>query len=147
MDADLQHPPECIPQIIEKFEEGYDTIVGERGTTLSGGQKQRVAIARILTSNKPVIVFDDSLSAVDTETDLMIRKALKEKNKDTTMIIITHRTTTAKEADKIIVLDNGVVSEMGTHEELAYGTGLYSKLWEIQGKLEEEFLRVLNGGE
>jgi ATP-binding cassette subfamily B protein len=77
----------------------------------------------------------------------MIRKALKEKNKDTTMIIITHRTTTAKEADKIVVLDNGIVSEMGTHEELANGTGLYSKLWEIQGKLEEEFLRVLNGGE
>ena len=137
----------ALQEEIEKFEEGYDTIVGERGTTLSGGQKQRVAIARILTSNKPVIVFDDSLSAVDTETDLMIRKALKEKNKDTTMIIITHRTTTAKEADKIVVLDNGVVSEMGTHEELAYGTGLYSKLWEIQGKLEEEFLRVLNGGE
>lgn len=137
----------ALQEEIEKFEEGYDTIVGERGTTLSGGQKQRVAIARILTSNKPVIVFDDSLSAVDTETDLMIRKALKEKNKDTTMIIITHRTTTAKEADKIVVLDNGVVSEMGTHEELAYGTGLYSKLWKIQGKLEEEFLRVLNGGE
>lgn len=137
----------ALQEEIEKFEEGYDTIVGERGTTLSGGQKQRVAIARILTSNKPVIVFDDSLSAVDTETDLMIRKALKEKNKDTTMIIITHRTTTAKEADKIVVLDNGVVSEMGTHEELAHGTGLYSKLWEIQGKLEEEFLKVLNGGE
>ena len=80
----------ALQEEIEKFEEGYDTIVGERGTTLSGGQKQRVAIARILTSNKPVIVFDDSLSAVDTETDLMIRKALKEKNKDTTMIIITH---------------------------------------------------------
>lgn len=137
----------ALQEEIEKFEEGYDTIVGERGTTLSGGQKQRVAIARILTSNKPVIVFDDSLSAVDTETDLMIRKALKEKNKDTTMIIITHRTTTAKEADKIVVLDNGIVSEIGTHEELANGTGLYSKLWEIQGKLEEEFLKVLNGGE
>ena len=137
----------ALQEEIEKFEEGYDTIVGERGTTLSGGQKQRVAIARILTSNKPVIVFDDSLSAVDTETDLMIRRALKEKNKDTTMIIITHRTTTAKEADKIIVLNDGVVSEMGTHDELAYGTGLYSKLWSIQGKLEEEFLKVLNGGE
>ena len=137
----------ALQEEIEKFEEGYDTIVGERGTTLSGGQKQRVAIARILTSNKPVIVFDDSLSAVDTETDLMIRKALKEKNKDTTMIIITHRTTTAKEADKIVVLDNGIVSEIGTHEELANGTGLYSKLWEIQGKLEEEFLKVLDGGE
>ncbi len=136
-----------LQEEIDKFEEGYDTIVGERGTTLSGGQKQRVAIARILTSDKPVIVFDDSLSAVDTETDLMIRRALKEKNKDTTTIIITHRTTTAKEADKIIVLDNGIVSEMGTHEELAYGNGLYSKLWSIQGKLEEEFLKVLNGGE
>lgn len=137
----------ALQEEIEKFEEGYDTIVGERGTTLSGGQKQRVAIARILTSDKPIIIFDDSLSAVDTETDLMIRKALKEKNKDTTTIIITHRTTTAKEADKIIVLDNGIVSEMGTHEDLAYGNGLYSKLWSIQGRLEEEFLKVLNGGE
>ena len=136
-----------IDEDISKFELGYDTIVGERGTTLSGGQKQRVAIARILTSDKPVIVFDDSLSAVDTETDLMIRRALKKKNKDTTMIIITHRTTTAKEADKIIVLDKGSVSEIGTHEELLNNNGLYSKLWGIQGILEEEFLKVLNGGE
>lgn len=136
-----------IAEDILKFEDGYNTIVGERGTTLSGGQKQRVAIARILTSDKPIIVFDDSLSAVDTETDLLIRTALKKKNKDTTMIIITHRTTTAKEADKIVVLDNGVVSEMGTHEELVNNNKLYSKLWSIQGQLEEEFLKVLNGGE
>ena len=87
------------------------------------------------------------MSAVDTETDLMIRRALKKKNKDTTMIIITHRTTTAKEADKIIVLDKGSVSEIGTHEELLNNNGLYSKLWGIQGILEEEFLKVLNGGE
>ena len=137
----------ALQEEIDKFEEGYDTIVGERGTTLSGGQKQRVAIARILTSDKPIIVFDDSLSAVDTETDLMIRRALKEKNNNTTMIIITHRTTTAKEADKIIVLEDGIVSAMGTHDELANKEGLYAKLWSIQGRLEEEFLKVLNGGE
>ncbi len=132
---------------INKFEKGYKTLVGEKGTTLSGGQKQRVAIARILVENSPVIIFDDSLSALDSKTDLLIRRALKEKNKNQTMIIITHRTTTAKEADKIIVLDKGSVESIGTHEELAQKEGLYKELWAIQGKLEEEFLKVMNGGE
>lgn len=137
----------AIHEDILTFEQGYETIVGEKGTTLSGGQKQRVAIARMLTSNKPVIIFDDSLSAVDTETDLMIRKALKKKSKDMTMIIITHRSTTAKEADNIIVLDQGQIIENGTHEELVANHSLYAKLWEIQGRLEKEFFEVLGGEE
>lgn len=137
----------AIHEDILTFEQGYETIVGEKGTTLSGGQKQRVAIARMLTSNKPVIIFDDSLSAVDTETDLMIRKALKKKSKDMTMIIITHRSTTAKEADNIIVLDQGQIIENGTHEELVDNHSLYAKLWEIQGRLEKEFFEVLGGEE
>jgi ATP-binding cassette subfamily B protein len=131
---------------INQFEKGYDTLVGEKGTTLSGGQKQRMAIARILVDAKPVIIFDDSLSAVDTETDLAIRRALKDKTGGMTTFIITHRITTAKEADKIIVLENGVVTDIGTHKTLAKKEGLYSKLWKIQGQLESEFLKLLDQG-
>ena len=92
---------------------------------------------------KPIIIFDDSLSAVDTETDRMIRKALKEKNSSSTVIIITHRITTAKQADRIVVLDNETISDVGAHEELASKPGLYQKMWDIQKKLEEEFKKVL----
>jgi len=137
----------AIDKDIENFVSGYDTLVGEKGVTLSGGQKQRISIARMLILNKPVLVFDDSLSAVDTKTDLMIRNALKIKDKNLTSIIITHRITTAKEADKIIVLENGVVSEIGTHKELAQKEGLYKRLWDIQGALESKFLDIVEGGE
>ncbi|MGI6782005.1 MAG: ABC transporter ATP-binding protein [Acholeplasmataceae bacterium] len=130
---------------INKFEKGYDTLVGEKGVTLSGGQKQRVAIARMLLLEKPVVIFDDSLSAVDTTTDLMIRQALKNRNENLTSIIITHRITTAKEADLVIVLDSGKVSQMGTHDELAKVEGLYKNLWDIQGQLEESFLTHIKG--
>ena len=124
------------------FDEGYDTLVGEKGVTLSGGQKQRVAISRMLLLNKEVLIFDDSLSAVDTKTDQDIRNALKEHNKDLTSIIITHRITTAKECDKIIVIENGRVSAIGSHEELAKTPGLYKELWDIQGALEDEFIEI-----
>lgn len=127
---------------ILNFDKKYETLVGEKGTTLSGGQKQRLAIARMLILNKPVIIFDDSLSAVDTETDQSIRNSLKELNNITT-IIITHRITTAKEADKIIVLAEGSVADIGTHDELANKNGLYSSLWKIQGALESEFLNLV----
>jgi len=119
-------------------------MVGEKGVTLSGGQKQRIAIARMLVLNKPIIIFDDSLSALDTKTDLQIRNALKQRNEKMTSIIITHRITTAKEADKIIVLENGKVSAIGTHEELSKTEGLYKSLWDIQGALEEEFLKMID---
>ncbi len=129
---------------ILEFDEGYKTMVGEKGVTLSGGQKQRVAIARMLVLNKPIMIFDDSLSAVDTKTDLQIRNALKTKDNLHTTIIITHRITTAKEADKIIVLENGQVAAIGTHNELAAKPGLYKSLWDIQGALEDEFLNLVN---
>ena len=131
---------------IKTFQQGYDTLVGEKGTTLSGGQKQRVAIARVLVSEKPVLIFDDALSAVDTQTDLMIREALSKMNNKQTTLIITHRMTTAKEADKIIVIDQGVVQAVGNHETLSKQAGLYQELWKIQGKLEEDFLKTLEGG-
>lgn len=129
---------------ILSFDQKYDTLVGEKGATLSGGQKQRLAIARMLILNKPVIIFDDSLSAVDTETDQSIRNSLKQNNQKVTTIIITHRITTAKEADKIIVLDQGHIADIGTHNELANKEGLYQVLWNIQGALENEFLNLVN---
>lgn len=124
-----------LDETIKSFERGYDTPVGERGATLSGGQRQRVAIARSLIGKSPVIVFDDSLSAVDTETDLRIRKNLREKMKDSTTFIITHRVSSAKDCDLIIVLDEGKVAEIGTHEELSKGGGPYSRIAEIQGRM------------
>jgi ATP-binding cassette subfamily B protein len=132
---------------IKTFQKGYETLVGEKGTTLSGGQKQRVAIARVLVSDKPILIFDDALSAVDTQTDLLIREALSKMQTKQTTLIITHRMTTAKEADKIIVIDQGIVQAVGNHEKLSKQTGLYQDLWKIQGKLEEDFLKTLEGGQ
>ena len=132
------------------FSKGYDTIVGERGVTLSGGQKQRVAIARTLIKNSPVIVFDDSLSAVDTETDAKIREELKKHVKDSTVIIISHRITTLMSCDNIIVLDDGKVIESGSHESLIKTNGLYKKVYDMQSSVENELIDTLNedtGGE
>ena len=128
----------AVSKDIDQFTSGYDTIVGERGVTLSGGQKQRVAIARLLVSPHPIMVFDDSLSALDTETDLAIRRALKDESKDTTVLIITHRITTAMEADRIIVLEDGGIKQIGTHADLIAKEGLYKTLYQIQAGLELE---------
>ena len=125
-----------VHEDIMHFEEGYSTLVGERGVTLSGGQKQRVAIARMLLKPKPILVFDDSLSAVDTVTDIQIRRALKKEWKDSTVFIITHRITTASEADRIIVLEGGKIIESGTHKELLEQKGSYNRIWEIQSKID-----------
>ncbi len=121
-----------LNETVEKFTKGYDTFVGERGVTLSGGQKQRTAIAQVLMSDPPVMVFDDSLSAVDTETDARIRKSLREKTKDATVVLISHRISTLMQADNIIVLDHGRIVEEGTHESLLKRDGLYARIFDIQ---------------
>lgn len=122
----------CMEDTIADFKKGYETFVGERGVTLSGGQKQRTAIARILTQNTPIMIFDDSLSAVDTETDEKIRTALEKHFHNSSVILISHRITTLSKADKIIVLDKGRIAEQGTHEELKTAGGIYQKIYEIQ---------------
>lgn len=126
-----------IHQDIKSFDKGYDTYVGERGVSLSGGQKQRVAIARTIINDCPIVVFDDSLSAVDTETDISIRKALNNRKNKSTTIIISHRISTVSEADEIIVLDNGRIIQRGNHEKLINEKGLYQRLYEIQNSMKD----------
>ena len=132
-----------VHHVIEEFDKGYDTLVGEKGVTLSGGQKQRVAIARTLIKDSEILVFDDSLSAVDTETDIAIRNELRKRNADTTTFIISQRITTLMDADRIFVIDKGGLKDSGTHEELIERDGLYSRIWKIQSMLEEDLDREL----
>ena len=122
----------CIDDAISSFTDGYDTFVGERGVTLSGGQKQRTAIAQLLLRHTPVMIFDDSLSAVDSETDARIRKALREYSGNATVILIAHRITTLMHADQIIVLDKGRIVQKGTHRELLEQEGIYRKIYDLQ---------------
>lgn len=124
-----------IHQSIINFKDGYETKVGEKGVTLSGGQKQRLVIARTIISKAPILVFDDSLSAVDTETDINIRTALKKRQKQSSTLIITHRVATAKDADKIIVLEAGKIVQMGHHSELIKEEGLYRRIYDIQTRM------------
>lgn len=122
----------CLERAVDEFPSGFSTFVGERGVTLSGGQKQRCAIARTLTQNAPILIFDDSLSAVDAQTDAAIRENLKTYMGKATVILISHRITTLMAADQIMVLENGAISQLGTHEELSGQEGLYRTICEIQ---------------
>ncbi len=136
----------CVDEAIAEFTAGYDTVVGERGVTLSGGQKQRVAIARMLLQNAPIMVFDDSLSAVDAQTDTKIRQALRENLGDATVILISHRITTLMQADQILVLDHGRVAELGTHDQLIHRPGIYQDIYNIQMSSDDRRL-IAEGGE
>ncbi len=145
-----QHPPleqvrhaaatACVDEAILSFPQGYDTIVGERGVTLSGGQKQRVAIARTLMQQAPILVFDDSLSAVDSETDARIRQALRRETGDATVILISHRITTLMQADQILVLEDGKVAQLGSHQELIAQPGIYRQIYDIQMNSDDRSL-------
>ena len=136
----------CVDEAITELAEGYDTVVGERGVTLSGGQKQRVAMARMLLQKAPVMIFDDSLSAVDAETDVKIRAALRERVKGATVILISHRVTTLMQADRILVLDGGRVADIGTHNQLIQRPGIYKDIYDIQMSSDDRRL-IREGGE
>ena len=135
----------CLTDTIHDFPKGYDTIVGERGVTLSGGQRQRIAIARMLTEHTPVLIFDDSLSAVDAGTDVQIRNALEESLGTSTVFLISHRISTLMHADQIYVMEDGRILEHGTHEELVQADGMYARVFYMQASGKSETDR--RGGE
>jgi ATP-binding cassette subfamily B protein len=122
----------AVDDSILSFTNGYDTVVGERGVTLSGGQKQRVAIARTLMLDAPIMVFDDSMSSLDMETDAKIREALRRNTRGATMILISHRISTLMLSDTIMVLDNGRIAEIGSHAELIAKNGIYKRVYDLQ---------------
>ena len=122
---------------IREFQQGYDTVLGERGVTVSGGQKQRISIARALLKDAPILILDDSVSAVDTKTEETILDNLKKTRAGKTTILIAHRITTIAQMDKILFIDNGRLAAMGTHDELYETCPDYRRMVDLQ-KLEEE---------
>ena len=128
----------CVDEDIRQFAKGYETMVGERGVTLSGGQKQRVAIARTLTGRTPIVVFDDSLSAVDTETDEAIRENLKKQVSGVTQILVSHRILTLLDCDQVLVLEHGAVRQLGTPAALLQQEGLFREIYQMQMAIGEE---------
>ncbi len=111
--------------------DGYNTVVGESGSHLSGGEKQRISIARAILKNAPIVLLDEATSSIDPDNEVYIQQAINELIKDKTLIVIAHRLTTIKEADQIIVMDNGVITQQGTHEELITADGQYRRYWKI----------------
>lgn len=115
------------------LDEGYDTTVGERGVKLSGGQKQRIAIARVFLKNPPILILDEATSALDLESESIIQDTLDKLSSDRTTLVVAHRLSTVTNADKIVVIENGQISEVGTHTELMKRNGAYKNLYDIQG--------------
>ncbi|MFW9817360.1 MAG: ATP-binding cassette domain-containing protein, partial [Candidatus Thorarchaeota archaeon] len=125
-----------IHDFIMTLENGYDTEIGERGVTLSGGQKQRIAIARALLADPAILILDDSTSSVDAKTEMLIQKALENLMKDRTTFIITHRLSTVRNADLIVMLERGRIVEIGSHQELVEADGLYSGIYQTLTEME-----------
>jgi subfamily B ATP-binding cassette protein MsbA len=123
-------------EFIAKMPHGYDTVVGERGATLSGGQRQRIGIARAIIRNNPILILDEPTAALDTESEQSVVKALETLMKGRTVITIAHRLSTIRDADKILVLKEGVVAEQGTHDELMALGGVYADLYQVQFNTE-----------
>lgn len=135
----------CIHDSIERFPRGYESMVGERGVTLSGGQRQRIALARALLKQPPILILDDALSAVDTDTEAQILHALKTTRRGKTNIIVAHRLSTVMHADKILVLHEGQIVQEGAHQELAGQEGIYRSLCEIQGAIQDQIEADISG--
>jgi subfamily B ATP-binding cassette protein MsbA len=121
-------------EFIRQMPEGYETIIGDRGLKLSGGQRQRIAIARALLKNAPILILDEATSQLDTESEMLVQKALANLMEHRTVIVIAHRLSTIRRADKIVVLDKGRVREVGTHEELVNHGGIYQRLHDLQSE-------------
>ena len=144
MDADDVRWAAALANIdgeVEDFPKGYQTVIGERGMTLSGGQKQRLTLSRALLADTPIVVLDDALSSVDTKTERAILQALRSSTKEKTVIVISHRVSAVRDADLIVVLDDGQIAEMGTHDHLVNQGGIYTELFQYQA-LEEELAEL-----
>lgn len=123
------HKAQC-DDIIAKLPDGIDTVIGTKGVYLSGGEQQRIAIARVMLKNSPIIILDEATAFADPENEALVQRAFEELSKDKTVIMIAHRLTTVRNADRIFVLKDGKIQESGTHDKLAGADGLYSKMWQ-----------------
>lgn len=128
----------CLDEFISSLEDGIDTYIGERGVLLSGGQKQRIAIARAFIKNAPIVILDEATSALDNQSEAIVQEAINNLMRDKTVFVIAHRLSTIRDADKIAVINEGELVELGTHEELmAINNGQYKALYEMQFKKQE----------